>query len=191
MKQRTCIGLLADVAQFIDDADAPEGYQPATRQVGGLMNIQTILWPTDLSKNSLKAGKHVLSLAQKYNAQIILMYVAVDLCSYFPAYGNYPNIDHLNNFRDWELEKARKRLEEICDTELKGCPYLRLRLVQGDPTEQILELAHKEKADLIVLTNRGQGKGAPITDEMGNVASKVIKKSSIPVYVIPFVDAKS
>jgi nucleotide-binding universal stress UspA family protein len=132
-----------------------------------------------------------LSLAEKYKAEVIFMYVTVDLCSYFPAYGNYPNIDHLNNFRDWELEKARKRLEEICDTKLKGCPYLKLRLAQGDPSEQILELADKEKADLIVLTNRCQGKGSQKYDEIGSVASKVIKKSSIPVYIIPFVDAES
>jgi|WetSurSiteA1Bulk_404760.scaffolds.fasta_scaffold1158596_1 nucleotide-binding universal stress UspA family protein len=67
------------------------------------MNIQTILWPTDLSNNSLKAGKHVLSLAVK------------------------------------------------------------------------------EKANLIVLTNRGQGATIQKYDEMGSAASKVMKKSPIPV----------
>jgi hypothetical protein len=33
--------------------------------------IQTILWPTDLSRNSLKSAKHVVSLAEKYQAKIL------------------------------------------------------------------------------------------------------------------------
>jgi nucleotide-binding universal stress UspA family protein len=61
------------------------------------MKVNTILWPTDLSENSLKAGKHVISLADKYQADVILLYVAVDLCAFFPAFGNYPSVEHLNN----------------------------------------------------------------------------------------------
>jgi hypothetical protein len=32
------------------------------------MEIKTILWPTDLSANSLKAGPHVVALARKHDA---------------------------------------------------------------------------------------------------------------------------
>ena len=42
------------------------------------MEVRTILWPTDLSKNSIKAAKHVSSLAEKYQAKVILLYVGVD-----------------------------------------------------------------------------------------------------------------
>ena len=45
------------------------------------MEVRTILWPTDLSKNSIKAAKHVSSLANKYQAKVILLYVGVDLLS--------------------------------------------------------------------------------------------------------------
>ena len=33
------------------------------------MEVHTILWPTDLSKNSIKAAKHVESLADKVSGQ--------------------------------------------------------------------------------------------------------------------------
>ena len=49
--------------------------------------IRTILWPTDLSKNSLKSVKHVVSLAEKYQAKIIMLYVATDLTSMFGGWG--------------------------------------------------------------------------------------------------------
>jgi len=146
------------------------------------MQIKTILWPTDLSSNSLKAGAHVIELAQKHDAEVVLQYVAVDLCQMFPAYGNYPSVEHLNNFRDWEIGKARKRLEKLCDEELKACPYLRLRLVTGDPAEEILKMAEAENADLIVLTSRGEGRQSGYG--LGHIARQVIESSKTPVHVV-------
>jgi nucleotide-binding universal stress UspA family protein len=148
------------------------------------MSIKTILWPTDLSEASLKAGRSVVSLAQKYGAEVILMYVAVDLCSYFPAYGNYPSVEHLNNFRDWEIEKARKQLERICEEELKACPFLKLRLVTGDPTSEILKMATQAEADLIVLSGRGRGAQTGQANELGHVAQRILHQSPVPVYVV-------
>lgn len=148
------------------------------------MSIKTILWPTDLSEASLKAGHSVVSLAQKYGAEVILMYVAVDLCSYFPAYGSYPSVEHLNNFRDWEIEKARKRLERICEEELKACPFLKLRLVTGDPTSEILKMVDQTEADLIVLSGRGRGAQAGLTNELGHVAQRILDQSPVPVHVV-------
>ncbi len=52
------------------------------------MEVETILWPTDLSKNSLRAARHVESLAEKYQAKVVLLYVGVDLMTYFTAYGS-------------------------------------------------------------------------------------------------------
>jgi hypothetical protein len=52
--------------------------------------IRTILWPTDLSKNSLKSAKQVVSLAEKYQAKIIMLYVATDLTSMFGGYAHEP-----------------------------------------------------------------------------------------------------
>ena len=145
------------------------------------MDIKTILWPTDLSANSLKAGIHVVSLAQKYDAEVVLMYVTVDLCAYYPAYGNYPSVEQLNKFRDWEIEKARKQLERICDEQLKACPFLKLRLVMGEPVDEILKMADEVKADMIVLSSRGQS-GQDV--DLGHIAHNVIRRASVPVHVV-------
>ena len=78
------------------------------------MEVRTILWPTDLSKNSIKAAKHVSSLAEKYQAKVILLYVGVDLMSYFRAYGD-PSEDQVEHFQSWELKQAKKHLEDgVC-----------------------------------------------------------------------------
>lgn len=150
------------------------------------MTIGTILWPTDLSRSSLRAAPGVVSLAEKYGARVILLYVAVDLCDYFPAYGDYPSQEHLQEFQGWELERARKRMETLCGDELSSCPNLDVRLVQGDAVREILRTAEEEHADLIVMTGRGHGSdGSEIrTVGLGNVARSVLERTTVPVHLV-------
>lgn len=87
------------------------------------MSISTILWPTDLSSHSKQAIKQVVSLSGKYDAKVVVLYASVDLCSYFPAYGNYPSAEVLDQFRDWEIKHAKEALNKLCDIELKAARW--------------------------------------------------------------------
>jgi nucleotide-binding universal stress UspA family protein len=149
------------------------------------MEVRTILWPTDLSKNSLKAAQHVMSLADKYQARVIMMYVGTDLTAMDQAYG-YPSQEHLRHFQDWELDKAKKQMEGICEKDLKACPLLQVKLVQGDPTAEILKAIKEEKADLLVMTSHGKGHDAvdQKSAEFGSVARKVLAQSPITVHLV-------
>jgi len=75
------------------------------------MSIKTILWPTDLSRYSREAIDDVVSLSNKYDAKVVVLYSTVDLCSYFPAYGNYPNPDRISRkprmTRAWFIDLIR------------------------------------------------------------------------------------
>jgi nucleotide-binding universal stress UspA family protein len=153
------------------------------------MEVRTILWPTDLSRNSIKAAKHVSSLAEKYQAKVIVLYVGVDPCSMVPAWGNYPSSEHLKHFREWEIKHAKQQLETVCDKELKACPNLETRLVQGDAATEILKMIKEEKADMVVLTTHGLGAEAldQKSADFGSVARKVLANSPVPVHLInPF-----
>jgi len=149
------------------------------------MEVRTILWPTDLSKNSVKAAKHVESLAEKYKAKVILLYVGVDLMSHFGAFG-MPSQEHLEHFQKWEVEHARKKLESVCDQKLKSCPALEVRLVQGDAATEIIKAIKKEKADMVVITTHGRGADEvdKVSAEFGSVAKKVIANSPVPVHLV-------
>jgi nucleotide-binding universal stress UspA family protein len=152
------------------------------------MEVHTILWPTDLSKNSVKAAKHVESLAGKYQAKVVLLYVAVDLMSHFGAY-SYPTPEHVKHFQDWEMQHAKKQLETVCAKELKACPKIEMRLVQGDAAAEILKAVKKEKADMVVLTSHGRGTEAldQKSADFGSVAKKVMANSPVPVHLVnPF-----
>lgn len=145
------------------------------------MDVKTILWPTDLSKASIQAAPNVVTLAKQFGAEVIALYVGVDLCSYFPAYGNYPSDSELKDFQNWELEQAKKKLETVCSREMSACPNLSIELVQGDPAEQILALAKSKNADMIVMSARG---GSEATPGFGSVTQKVLYGAEIPVHVV-------
>jgi nucleotide-binding universal stress UspA family protein len=149
------------------------------------MEVRTILWPTDLSKNSIKAAKHVTSLANKYQAKVILLYVGVDLMSMFPAYGT-PSEDQVQHFQNWEVQQAKKHLEGVCAKELKACPNIEVKLVQGDAASEILKMVKKAKADLVVLTSHGRGHDDldQKSTDFGSVAKKVMANSPVPVHLV-------
>ncbi|MFW6414946.1 MAG: universal stress protein [Thermodesulfobacteriota bacterium] len=146
----------------------------------------TIIWPTELSRASLKALPQINSLAEKFGSKVLALYVAADLCSLFPAYGNYPSPELIEKFQDYELEKAKKDLQNICSNELTSCPYVDFRIVRGEPVGKILEEVESEAADMIVMTSRGQTYdtvGKPGTN-MGSVAWQVANQSPVTVVLI-------
>lgn len=149
------------------------------------MEVRTILWPTDLSRNSLKAAPLVNSLAEKYQAKVVVLYVGVDLTALSRSYG-YPNEQHLKHFQEYELQQAKHKLETVCQKELSACPLLNLKLVQGDPASEILKAVKEEKADLVVISTHGRTADEvdTLTPEFGSVAKKVITNSPVPVQLV-------
>ncbi|WP_029893868.1 universal stress protein [Desulfohalovibrio reitneri] len=148
------------------------------------MDVKTILWPTDLSKKSVKAAPHVVEMAQKYGAKVVVLYVAVDLCSYFPAYGNYPSGQEIEKFQSWEMENAKKRLEKVCEEEFKACPNLEMKLVTGKAAESILQTAKAEDVDMIAMTGSDYEHIDSGHVQFSEVARKVVEQSPVPVQII-------
>ena len=60
---------------------------------------------------------------------------------------------------------------------------------QGYPVEEILETAHEEGCDVIVLGTHG--KGFLKQAFLGNVAIKVLERTRKPVFIIPLPSEKS
>lgn len=150
------------------------------------MKVRTILWPTDLSKLSLKAAPHVNSLAEKYQAKVIVFYVGVDLMNLLPYGGKYPSEEHLSHFQSWEMDQAKKKLETICQAELKACPMFEVNLVQGDPAAEILKAIKKLKVDMVVLSSHGRSADDldAASPEFGSVVLRVLKSSPVPVHLV-------
>ena len=144
------------------------------------MEVKKILWPTDFSKSAESALPHVQSLTETYQTEVHVLYVIEDIAHHDSWYGEFDQ-GHVDKLMEWENKSAKKRLDQICEKYLEGCPLYIKHVAVGDPAKEILNLAEKESIDMIVMATRGR-KGH---FQFGSVAEKVVKNSKIPVVTIP------
>jgi nucleotide-binding universal stress UspA family protein len=144
------------------------------------MEIKKILWPTDLSGNAEKAQETVDSLAEKYEAEVHVLYVMEDPAIHEPWYGDFTR-EHIERIQAWERDRANERLAEVCDKALKGCRNVSREIALGNPAEEILKFAERENIDLVVMTSRGRTGTFPF----GSVTEKVVKNAPVPVFTVP------
>lgn len=144
-----------------------------------------ILLPTDGSKNAERAGAHAIDLADKYNADIVVLYVVETDYLQSPRLVNY-RIDLFDELRE-EGKKAvkdfKKKLEE---SQCKGfCKNINLttEIKEGKPYAEILKTINEEDIDLTVMGTSGRhGLDKFI---VGSVTERVVRESKRPVLVIP------
>ncbi|MEW5913196.1 MAG: universal stress protein [Thermodesulfobacteriota bacterium] len=146
------------------------------------MQIDKILWPTDLTMAAAAAMPYVADLSQKYGAQVLLLYVADDMRRYDHIYGDAGN--HLAKLQEMECQRAGELLDKICREKLKGCPAFIHHVVKGDPATEILKLATAEKAGLIVMASHSHPENSGEYKFFGSVTEKVVKHSPTPVLVV-------
>ena len=144
------------------------------------MEISRILWPTDFSENAAKALPLVTELAQKFGAEIHILYVMKDYPAFGASYGQF-DPDELKKMQAWEEETAGTRLTEICDKFLNECPLYIRHIAIGEPAKEILKIIADQKINIVVMANRGSEGHF----NFGSVAERVLKCTTVPVVMIP------
>jgi len=87
----------------------------------------------------------------------------------------------VDKLMEWADKSANKRLEQVCEKYLDGCPLYIKHVSVGDPAQEILKLIDSEKVDMVVMASNGE-KGHY---RFGSVTEKVVKNAPIPVTTIP------
>ena len=144
------------------------------------MELKRILWPTDFSGSAEQALRYVQSLSEKYQTEVHVLYVIEELAYHEPWYGDFDR-SHIEKIHEWEKNTAQKRLDEVCENHLQGCPLYIKHIAIGDPAQEILKLIDQERVDLVVMATHGR-KGL---FRFGSVAEKVVKNSPVPIVSIP------
>lgn len=149
------------------------------------MEVKKILWPTDFSRIAEKALPHVKSLTEKYGAEIHVLYVIEDVAHHDGWYGAFEE-KRVKELMEHAGRTATKRLSQVCEKYMEGCPLYIKHVAAGDPAREILKLIEKEKVDLVVMASHG----AKANFRFGSVAEKVMKNSPAPVTIIPVEPAR-
>lgn len=133
-----------------------------------------ILLPTDGSEGAEVAVDHALGLAEKYGAEIHILYVA-DI--------------RINSTADiWvnllgELEEiGRKATEKISDKAEETGIESFTEVIRGIPHEEINLYSEENNIDLIVMGTHGRTGLDRIL--LGSVTEKIIRTSGIPVLTV-------
>ena len=144
-----------------------------------MKEIKKILFPIDLSETSEKIVPYVTTMAEKFDAQIHLLFV-VRILSYFVSiYVPHPSIDQFENQIG---EGAKKRLKEFKEEHFSKFNVIEPVVISGDASEEILKYIKTENIDLLIMGTHGR-KGL---DKVifGSVADRVSKLATVPVLLI-------
>jgi nucleotide-binding universal stress UspA family protein len=157
-----------------------------------LPNIEKILYATGLGPAAPYVFRYALSLAEKYDAQIIAVHGMEPL----PAFAQSLVELHIShelseemhrNARQKTRERLLERIERLCGKEacfdLQGRNRVgAIHIVEGQPSQVILQVAAECGADLIVM---GAHRHTVIGDALlGTTTSKVLHGSERPVLVV-------
>ncbi len=135
-----------------------------------MLELKRILFPVDFSAKCKDAAHAVRTLAIEFKAEIVLLNVVET----FEEEMVYAKDDIAAR-----VTIARKRLETFLCSEFKDL-QTRTVVLKGYPAELIVDYAHREKMDLIMMPTHGYGMFRRFL--LGSVTSKVLHDSNVPVW---------
>ena len=142
--------------------------------------MKNILVAMDFDKNEKSLIDKAFQLAKSFDSKIWLMHIAAPDPDYV---GFEVGPQHVRDNRGEELRKERRKLQNYA-TKLKqeGVNAVGM-LIQGATIEKILEESKKLNVDLIIAGHNKHG--FFYNAFVGSVSSKIIKRSKIPVLLVP------
>ena len=138
--------------------------------------VSRILVPTDFSDCSAAALEFAVTLAKPFHAALILVHVIEPL-----PYNGMEGL-MLIDYQPLLKSRAKALLDRLSKLPLKENLPVATHLTDGIPFREIINLAKREKADLIVIGTHGRtGFDHLLT---GSVAEKVVRLSTCPVVAV-------
>ena len=147
--------------------------------------MERILVGVDGSSASLKAVDLAADLANKYDAELILLTVVPHFSpGVDPALEEYGRLEHI---QEPATELALASANTVLDTareaaRTRGANQIVAEPSFGDPAQQIIAAAGDRRVDLIVVGSRGHGRLAGLL--LGSVAHKLISVAPCPTVVV-------
>lgn len=154
--------------------------------------ISTILYATDLGKQTRPVFRHALAMAKQYDAKIIMLHVVEPMSETAKnVISTYLSKELTDEVQKETMKKVivtmKERLNKFYDDECadgKQSAWVKeVLVVTGKPSEEILRVAEEDKASIIVMgKSTRKVRGIRV---MGTTARRVSRMSNIPVLVVP------
>lgn len=143
------------------------------------MEIRKILFPVDLTGFSFKIVPRVLSMANKFGAEIHLLFVVGTMKEYSTFFVPHPSLDL---FEMQNVKQAEKKLDEFAQEYLMGYPNVKSVVLRGHPVQEIIKYVDSAEIDMIIIATHGRhGLERAL---FGSVADEIVTGSSVPVMCV-------
>jgi nucleotide-binding universal stress UspA family protein len=145
-----------------------------------------ILVPVDFSPCSDEAFRVALSLAEMYQAEVLLLHV-IDTS----ALATFNRLGLLAVPSDAAAQKRRLRhharlnARELLEAERTTTVSVHRMILEGVPFVEIAKAARAEKVDLVVMGSYGGRAGSVDKIFFGSTAEKVVRTAGCPVLTVP------
>lgn len=137
--------------------------------------VSTIVAPCDFSTASEEAYRRACMLAQPYGATVHLVH-ALDLGAL-----SLLGVDFDEIALNTATERAKEHLQRVAST-VEGANVVQ-SVIEGDPSEVVIEYAKKVNADLCVMGNTRRSEMGKLF--LGSVTDTVARSTHLPVWIEP------
>ena len=144
--------------------------------------MKTILFPTDFSENALHASEYAGMLAEKFDANVVLLNIYS-----VPIIPEYQVPYNINDFSNEMKAISERNLEEFTEKFIGITSLNRERISHkvecGPVGDIIIEMSKDKNVDMIVMGTKG---ASNVLDRwVGTNAQTVMKQAECPVWIIP------
>ena len=140
-------------------------------------DVRRILLATDFSPGSQRARAYAGMLARRLGAELLVAHVSEPLAI-------VPGSDLAAE----ELAQTEREIDHVVAELAREQVAARGVVVPGEPAGEIVALAERERADLIVLGTHGRSGLAHVL--LGSVAESVLRRAHCPVLAVPHEGAR-
>lgn len=144
-----------------------------------MIEIKSILFPTDFSECSTQALVYAVDIAKHYGSKVYILHVVYDISKAVDQYVSPLAIEEM--YKDI-IQRAKEEIEKFSYDELTSLTDIERIVIAGIPHEEIIHVVNKHNIDLIVMGTHGR-KGI---DRIlfGSTAANVVRFAPCPVLTV-------
>jgi nucleotide-binding universal stress UspA family protein len=173
-----------------------------------LPQIKKILFTTDLTRQTQHAFNYAAGLAHQYGATLTILYVMEDMpvpqSANLQAFIGLDRWKELQQSHEQQIQQVligkkregtliREALGDMVTAVQNELPEKRVRpdeivVTQGDPVDCISQEAEARQVDLIIMGHHPRGRLEEAI--LGSVSRSVLRRSKVPVLLVPLPEVK-
>lgn len=145
-----------------------------------MMEIRSILAPTDFSAHAAKAVRYACRLAERLGSELHLLHVLPDIVPVGPDPMLTPVLPP--EFYTESKQQALEALGALLEPSWGHPVKVQTEVRWGDPVDEITVLARERGVDLIVIATHGRTGLSHVL--LGSVAERIVREAPCPVLTI-------